>query len=85
MKDQISTEVMPDTKSLPLSGLRMRNKRNEISIMAEKRSAKVQDSIGKTTNYLVIGQNVGQTKLNAATTKGVTIITEGEYLKMINA
>ncbi|WP_115407373.1 BRCT domain-containing protein [Shewanella morhuae] len=47
--------------------------------------AKVQDSVGKTTNYHVIWQNIGQTKLNAATAKGVTIITEVEYLKMINA
>lgn len=62
MTDQISTEVMPDTKSLPLSGLsiaftwKMRNNRKEMSIMAEKMGAKVQDSVGKTTNYLVIGK-----------------------------
>lgn len=80
-----------DTASLPLSGLnlvftgKMQNNRNEMSANAERLGANVQSSVGKTTNYLVIGQNVGQTKLNAATSKGVTILTEAEYQSMIAA
>lgn len=61
----------------------MESNRDDMSANAEKLGANVQSSVGKTTNYLVIGQNVGQTKLNAAKDKGVKIITESEYRNMI--
>jgi DNA ligase (NAD+) len=36
------------------------------------------------TDYLVAGDNVGANKLNAARDKGVNIITEQEFLALLN-
>ncbi len=41
-------------------------------------------SVSAQTDYLVIGENVGQKKLDKANAHGVTIITEAEYLSKIN-
>lgn len=38
--------------------------------------------IGKTT-YLVTGDKVDETKINAARDKGVKVLTEQEYLNLI--
>jgi DNA ligase (NAD+) len=86
-----STSEASKDSALPLIGLnlvftgKMESNRDDMSANAEKLGANVQSSVGKTTNYLVIGQNVGQTKLNAAKDKGVKIITESEYRNMIAA
>jgi DNA ligase (NAD+) len=43
-----------------------------------------QSSVGKDTSYLVVGKNVGASKLTKATKLGTTQLTEQELLKLIN-
>ncbi|GGP58833.1 DNA ligase [Shewanella algicola] len=77
--------------ALPLSGLsivftgKMERSRSDISSEAERFGGVVQSSVTKKTSYLVIGENVGASKINSAKTKGVEIITEADYMKMIAA
>jgi DNA ligase (NAD+) len=42
-----------------------------------------QSSVGKDTDYLVVGANVGESKLKKARALGTTQLTEKEFLKMI--
>lgn len=62
---------------------KMQQNRNAMSAKAESLGANVQNGVSGTTDYLVIGENVGATKLNAAKAKGTKIITEAEYEQMI--
>ncbi|WP_282109254.1 BRCT domain-containing protein [Shewanella algicola] len=77
--------------ALPLSGLsivftgKMERSRGDMSSEAERFGGVVQSSVTKKTSYLVIGENVGASKINSAKTKGVKIITEADYIKMIAA
>ena len=43
-----------------------------------------QNSIGKDTSYLVVGKNVGESKLAKARKLGTTQLTEEDLLKLIN-
>ena len=42
-----------------------------------------QSSVGNETNYLVVGENVGESKLNRARQIGVRQIGENELLDML--
>ncbi len=42
-----------------------------------------QSSVGKDTDYLVVGGNVGESKLKKARALGTKQITEAEFLKII--
>lgn len=83
--------VLNEEDNLPLSGLyitftgKMEQNRSDMCSEAERFGAVVQSSVGRNTTYLVIGSNVGATKLNAAKAKGVIIITEAEYNNLIAA
>ncbi|MBB1438559.1 hypothetical protein H5202_07620 [Shewanella sp. SG41-4] len=76
---------------LPLNRLsivftgKMTQSRSDMTSEAESLGAVVQSGVTKTTTYLVIGENVGATKINAAKAKGVEIISEAEYTQMISA
>jgi DNA ligase (NAD+) len=57
--------------------------RTEATAAIERLGGFVQSSITYDTNYLVCGEKVGQTKLNAAYERGVAVISEKELLEMI--
>jgi DNA ligase (NAD+) len=44
----------------------------------------VSSSVSSKTDFLIIGENVGQSKLKAAKVNDVVILTEEEYLKILN-
>jgi DNA ligase (NAD+) len=82
---QTKKDVDPNASALPLSGLnlvftgKMSMSRGQMSEHAESRGGTVQSSVGKTTSFLVIGENVGATKIAAAEKKNVKVITLDEY------
>jgi DNA ligase (NAD+) len=43
-----------------------------------------QSSVGKETDYLVVGANVGASKLKKADQLGTTKLDEAAFLKMLN-
>ena len=44
----------------------------------------VAKSVSSKTDFLIIGENVGQSKMNDAKKHSIEIITESEYLKKLN-
>ncbi|WP_219702484.1 BRCT domain-containing protein [Marinomonas lutimaris] len=57
--------------------------RGDMEKQAKSLGAKVAKSVTGNTTYLVTGEKVGETKINAAKNKGVKVLTEQEYLDLI--
>ncbi|WP_369177477.1 helix-hairpin-helix domain-containing protein [Candidatus Thiodubiliella endoseptemdiera] len=62
---------------------KMSNSREEMKKYAKSIGIKVVSSISAKTDYLVIGEKVGQKKIEAAEKFDVKVLTEVEYLTMI--
>ena len=71
-------------KSLVFTGTLHTGTRDELSKQAKAKGAKVGSSVSAKTDYLVAGDNVGANKLNAARDKGVEIISEQQFLHLLN-
>lgn len=75
----------------PIAGKRlvftgaMSKSRDEMKAECESLSGIAQGSVNKKTDYLVIGDKVGESKLSKARSLGITIITEEEYRAMLAA
>ncbi len=52
--------------------------------MIEKNGGKNIGSISKNTSYVLAGENMGPSKLDKANQLGVKIISEDEFLKMLD-
>jgi len=57
--------------------------RNELKKLIEDNSGKVSSSISSKTNYVVAGDKMGPSKRDKATTLGIPIITEEDFLNLI--
>ena len=51
---------------------------------AKAHGIEVSSSVNSKTDFLIIGENVGQSKLKAAKVNDVVILTEEEYLQKLN-
>ncbi len=69
-------------KLVVFTGSMQHGSRDAMKKQAKALGAKVGSSVSSKTDYLIIGEKVGATKLNAAKEKGVEIMTEQEYLKL---
>ncbi|MCK9343538.1 MAG: NAD-dependent DNA ligase LigA [Massilibacteroides sp.] len=76
------TERLKDQKVV-ISGTFERYSRDEYKKLIEQHGGKNVSSISKKTNYLLAGENMGPAKLAKATKLGVTIITENDFLQLI--
>ena len=65
------------------TGSMQQGSRDDMEKNAKALGAKVAKSVTGKTTYLVTGDKVGETKINAARDKGVKVLTEQEYLKLI--
>ena len=63
----------------------MRESRMELEKQAKAFGIHVGKSVSSKTDFLIIGQNVGQLKIKAAKSHEVEILTEAEYLKKLNS
>ena len=70
-------------KTIVFTGTMLHGSRDEMKKQAKAFGAKVGSAVSGKTNFLVIGDKVGATKINAAKEKGVEIITEQVYLQML--
>ncbi|GHA34824.1 DNA ligase [Salinimicrobium marinum] len=58
--------------------------RNELKKLIEDNGGKVSGSISSKTSYVVAGENMGPSKLAKAESLGVPIISEDDFLKMVD-
>ena len=72
-----------DGKSLVVSGVFNHFSRDEIKAAIEENGGKNVSSISAKTDYVVAGENMGPAKLEKATQLGVKIISEEEFLKLM--
>lgn len=71
-------------KVVVFTGSMQQGSRSDMEKQAKALGAKVAKSVTGNTNYLVTGEKVGETKINAARDKGVEVLTEEEYLELIS-
>ena len=69
--------------SIIISGTFEKFSRDELKNLIEQNGGKNTGSISKKTNYMVAGENMGPSKLEKATQLGVPIISEDDFLKML--
>ena len=62
----------------------MSQPRAALQKQAKAYGIRVSSSVSSKTDFLIIGENVGQSKLKAAKVNDVVILTEEEYLKILN-
>ncbi|MGO3739928.1 MAG: BRCT domain-containing protein [Marinomonas foliarum] len=66
------------------TGSMQQGSRGDMEKQAKSLGAKVAKSVTGNTTYLVTGEKVGETKINAAKDKGVKVLSEQEYLELIS-
>ncbi len=69
-------------KTVVITGT-LSQQRSDIAALLEEAGAKVTGSVSANTHYLLAGAGVGATKLNKATSLGVTIIDEATMHQML--
>ncbi len=69
-------------KTFVITGTLPNHSRDEVKSLIENLSGKVSNSVSKKTHYVIAGADAGS-KLEKATTLGVTIIDEETFLKLI--
>ena len=62
----------------------MSRPRTELEKQAKALGIVVSKSVSSKTDFLITGESVGQSKLKSANTNDVSILTEEEYLKILN-
>jgi DNA ligase (NAD+) len=63
------------------TGKMLSGSRSELEQKATQYGAKIGKTISKNTNILIVGEGVGESKMNKAKDAGTKIVTEDEYLK----
>ncbi|MCL2094722.1 NAD-dependent DNA ligase LigA [Candidatus Saccharibacteria bacterium] len=66
-----------------VTGTIMAMSREEAEAAIRARGGNLQKAVTKTTNYLVVGENTGKSKLEKAEKLGTTLLSEEEFLKML--
>lgn len=62
----------------------MNQPRSDLEKQAKSLGISVAKSVSSKTDFLIIGENVGQSKMNKAKNHGVEILSESEYLNKLN-
>lgn len=84
MQEQEGSSDKLSGASIVVSGVFNAFSRDELKQLIELNGGKVSSSISAKTTYLVAGDKMGPSKLKKATDLGVTIISEDDFIKMIN-
>jgi DNA ligase (NAD+) len=73
-----------ESKIFVVSGVFTSFSRDELKELIETNGGKNASSISKKTDFVVAGENMGPSKLQKATGLGVAILTEDEFIKLLN-
>jgi DNA ligase (NAD+) len=71
-------------KIFVVSGVFEKFSREGLKLSIEENGGKVGASISKNTSYVIAGENMGPAKLQKAESLGIPIISESDFLGMIN-
>ena len=86
---KINTSILIDRtntlqgKSFVISGVFKNHSRDELKSLIDKNSGKNTSSISKKTSYLIAGENMGPSKREKAEKLGIPIISEDEFLSLL--
>ena len=70
-------------KSFVISGVFKNHSRDELKTLIDKNSGKNTSSISKKTSFLIAGENMGPSKREKAEKLGIPIISEDEFLSLL--
>ena len=83
MEIEEDASILLEGKTFVISGVFQKVTRDELKKLIEKNGGKNVGSISAKTDFLVAGENMGPAKLAKATSLGVQLISEDEFLAMI--
>ena len=72
-------------KSFVVSGVFEKYSRDELKLEIEKNGGKNVGSISSKTNFIVAGANMGPAKLEKAVKLNISILSEQEFINLLNA
>lgn len=87
MEMKANTSLASDVlkgKIFVVSGVFQQFDREGLKLHIESHGGKIASSISGKTDFVVAGDNMGPAKLEKAQKLGVTILSEAEYIKMVN-
>ena len=70
-------------QSIVISGVFTHHSRDEYKEMIERNGGKNVGSVSKSTSFILMGENMGPAKLEKAQKLGVRLVTEDEFLQML--
>ena len=70
-------------QSIVISGVFTHHSRDEYKEMIERNGGKNVGSVSKSTSFILMGENIGPSKLEKAQKLGVRLVTEDEFLQML--
>jgi DNA ligase (NAD+) len=70
--------------SIVISGVFSHHSRDEYKLLIEQHGGKNIGSISAKTSFILAGDNMGPAKLQKAERLGIRIVSEDEFLEMIN-
>jgi DNA ligase (NAD+) len=79
-----SVEGVLTGKTVVVSGVFSSFSRDEMKELIEQNGGKSGSSISSKTDFLVVGENMGPSKLKKAVDLGVKILSEDEFVKLLN-
>ena len=71
-------------KSIVISGVFTHHSRDEYKVMIEDNGGKNVGSVSKSTSFILAGENMGPAKLEKANKLGVRVVSEDEFLAMLD-
>jgi len=85
MEEKVSLSSVLEGKTVVISGTFATFSRDELKELIERNGGKNGSSISSKTDYLVVGTNMGPAKLKQANSLGINVLSENEFIKLINS
>jgi DNA ligase (NAD+) len=83
VEEKASSGTALEGKSIIVSGVFAKFSRDEIKMLIEQHGGKNVSSISAKTDFVVAGENMGPSKLTKANQLNIPVISEDEFLQMI--
>jgi DNA ligase (NAD+) len=84
IKEKVGASNKLEGKSFVVSGVFNAFSRDELKELIESNGGKNVSAISNKTDYVVAGENMGPAKLKKATDLGIAILSEDEFIQLIN-